>query len=103
MKRYRIICGECGSGREVGIIKGALNEIIDWLGNGPDPQVVKIISGRKRLDGQWGWQCVCGNNDLLTKQELKTIKDPAQPAPQELSKIIKNLKPDKPRFKMEAV
>lgn len=103
MKRYKVICGSCRSVRQVGIIKGAMGEIIDWLDNLPDPQVVKIISGRKRMDNNFGWECVCGNNDLLTQQEIASIKNKSAPKPQELNQIMKNLKPQEPKFKMVAI
>lgn len=99
MKKYQIICENCKATRSVGILEST----IDWLDNLPDPQMVKIISGRHRIDSQWGWQCVCGNNDLLTDQEIKNISNPSNPKPQELSTIAKNLIPQTPRFKMEVV
>lgn len=78
-------------------------EVIDWLDNLPDPQVVKIISGRKRLDDQFGWQCICGQNDLMTEQELEHIENKAAPKPKEIAGIMNNLKPQKSKFIMEAV
>lgn len=103
MSRYKITCKECRATREVGIIKGLVNDVIDWLDNNPDPQVVKIISGRKRLDNNFGWECICGNNDLLTQQEIDTIKNKSAPEPKEIAQIIKDLKPAKSRFEMVVV
>lgn len=72
---------------------------IDWL-ESPENARHPIVSGRERLDGQWGFQCICGNNDLLTTQEARTFSNPVAPKPQEINDIVKNLKPDKPKFEM---
>lgn len=103
MKRYNVICKKCKSVRSVGIVKGAMSEIVDWLDNNPDPQVVKIVSARKRFDGEWGWQCVCGNDDMWTAQESKFIRNKVTPDPQQISDVIKNLKPVVPKFRMVEV
>ena len=65
--------------------------------------VDKVISARKRLDGQWGFQCSCGNNDIMTAQETQMIADQANPKPQEIEQIMQNLIPDNPKFIMETV
>lgn len=65
--------------------------------------VKNIISGRYRLDMQWGWQCVCGNNDITTEQEEREISNLSAPDPVDISKVLKNLIPDKPKFKMEVI
>lgn len=103
MQRYKITCKKCSSSREVGIVRGALNDIVDWLDNNPDPQLVKIISARKRFDGQFGWECICGNNDLWTNQETKFIRNKVNPDPQEISQVVKNLKPVASKFRMVTV
>lgn len=103
MKHYQVQCKKCKSARQVGIVEGSGHDLIDWLDNNPNPQVTKIISGRKRLDGNWGWQCVCGNNDLLTQQEVKEIKNKTDPDPVDISRVIKGLIPQKPQFEMRAV
>lgn len=102
MKLYLITCKKCQSCRKVGIVKG-MNEMIDWLDNNPDPSVVKIISGRKRFDGEWGWECICGNNDMWTAQESKFVKNKVSPEPQEIADVMKNLKPVPSMFEMVGV
>lgn len=52
---------------------------------------------------QWGWQCLCGANDLLSKQEAREITDKTNPDPQEINQILKNLKPQKAKFVMDRV
>lgn len=102
-KKYRVICGLCRASRQVGIIESNGSVLIDWQDNNPNPQEAKIISGRKRLDGNWGWQCVCGNDQLLTKQENETVTDKTNPDPAEIDKVVKNLVPEKVNFVMEAI
>lgn len=102
-KKYRVTCKECQAERVVGIVSGYVQPIIDWLDNNPDPTVTMIVSGRNRLDGNWGWECICGNNDLLTEQEKKEIKNLQNPDPKDLSQVIKNLIPQRPKFEMRAV
>lgn len=102
-KRYLITCKECGAKRQIGLVPGHADEIIDWLDNNPDAQATRIISGRKRLDGQWGWQCICGNDDLLTKQEKQGIKNASAPKPKELADIMNDLKVQPNKFEMVGV
>lgn len=80
--KYKIICQKCKGNSQVNIIQ----DIIEWI------DVKQVISGRKRLDGNWGWQCLCGNNSILTSQEKRNISNPAQPTALEVKKIIKNIK-----------
>lgn len=52
---------------------------------------------------QWGWQCFCGNNDILSNQENRVITDKVDPDPQEINQILKNLEPQKSKFVMDKV
>lgn len=100
---YKVTCKNCKAQREIKIIKSDSREIIDWLDNNPDPNEVKIISGRKRFDNAWGWQCICGNDDISTKQERQYIRNPRSPHPQDVAELVKNLKIQKPKFVMETI
>lgn len=101
MGRYLITCTECGASREVGITKGVMGDLIDWLDNRPDGE--QIVSGRPRLDGEFGWQCLCGNNDLMTSQEKQFIGKNTDPEPSTIKKIMDDIKTEVPKFKMERV
>lgn len=35
---------------------------------------VTIISGRYRKDLRWGWECICGNDSRLSRQEAPDAK-----------------------------
>jgi len=103
LKSYKVICQQCKAEREIRIFDSANQQTIDWLEDRPGALQSKIVSGRKRLDGNWGFQCLCGNNDILTKQEDKMITNPASPQPEELSTIVNNLKVQAPKFALVEV
>lgn len=89
--KYQVICANCKRSDEVGLI----GETLIWEGN------KHIISGRHRLDGEWGFQCgACGNDDLLTDQEKEEIADLQSPDPKDIEKVVSGLRPQKPRFTM---
>lgn len=87
MKQYKVTCKKCAGSNVVNIDDNTRQ--VAW-------QVTdRIISARFRLDNEWGFQCICGNNSLMTKQEREHITDPVKPDPKEITTIIKNLIPDK--------
>lgn len=93
--KYKVTCDNCRKSDEINIIQ---DRIIDWV----QSTCENIVSGRKRFDNQWGWECLCGNNDLLTKQESRQITNKQTPDPQEVADIVRNLKPDKSLFTMQS-
>lgn len=97
-KTYEVICDKCKGASLVGIRETSRGKIVNWL------KIGKVISARERLDMQMGWQCYCGNNTLLTKQETKEIKNHAQPEVSEIKSIVANLRPElKTGFKLKAI
>lgn len=86
MKRYKVTCLKCKSSESIPIDTN--RNLVAW------EKVTRIISARFRLDNKWGFQCLCGNNNLLTKQEDEKIKDKQNPDPKDISYVVKNLKPD---------
>lgn len=99
---YNVTCKVCSGERTIRIHDTAVGGRIDWLEDRAEPRPA-IISGRQRLDNNWGFQCACGNNDLLTAQETKSFSNPANPSPQELDQVVSNLRVDQPRFEMVTV
>lgn len=69
MKRYRVTCNNC---------KGSAELTID--DSSPlKPQVVyhqhtPIIASRFRGDGQWGFECQCGNDSRVAFSEKDQIE-----------------------------
>lgn len=100
---YNIICLNCKAVRRVGIVKNSAGNFIDWLDNNPDIQKVKIYSGRKRLDSNWGWQCICGNDDIMTNQEIKFIENKQSPNPKDIKDVLDSLIIQEPKFAMEQI
>lgn len=93
-KTYRVTCKKCKNSEEL---------IIDTSNTIYWKPVKHIISGRFRLDMNWGWQCICGNDDLITQQEKREIRNLQSPNPSDITKVLKALVPDKPKFKMELI
>lgn len=99
MQTYVVTCLECGAERRIKVVESIDGPKVDWL-ESADNANHPIVSARFRLDNQWGFQCVCGNNDLMTTQESRSMINPVRPTPQEIAEIVKNLKPDKPAFRL---
>lgn len=94
VKQYKVTCLKC---KQFNIVPIADDRSVMWK------NADRIISARYRLDNQWGFECFCQNNDIMTEQEKQMIKNHQQPEPKELSAIIKNLIPQKPKFRMELI
>lgn len=95
MESYKVICSNCGQSDVLAIEN---NRSVNW---GKIPKYV--ISARKRFDGVWGWQCLCGNNDLWSATETRYIKDKVNPDPLDIKTLLNNLKVEKPKFVMEKI
>lgn len=95
VKEYKVTCLKC---KQFNIVPIADDRSVMWK------NADRIISARYRLDNQWGFQCICGNNSLLTKQEDEYIEDKQSPDPKQISDVIKNLIPDNRKlFEMRSV
>lgn len=94
-KRYRITCLNCKDSSEVQIINGQNVIYIDQ---------VPIIACRLRGDLKWGFECQCGNDSRLAKEELPQIKTLVQGGEHAIEKLARSLKvKDESKFSMEAV
>lgn len=82
---YKVTCEACGGSSLVELIENALNKFIAYQKTG------EVISARPRLDGYWGFQCICGNNSLLSEQENRLIKDKVNPSPKDIQAVMKSL------------
>lgn len=92
--KYKITCKNCKSDQVIEIDE---RRIIIW------GHADRIISGRYRLDNKWGWQCICGANDLMTIEEEKFWDNKANPPkPKEMKNILENLKQRPSKFIMES-
>lgn len=94
-KEYKVTCLKC---KNFNVLPITEDRVVMWKNDD------RIISARFRLDNSWGFQCICGNNNLLTKQEDRFIENKQNPDPKQISEVIKNLKPDKRKlFEMRVV
>ena len=100
---YKIICKKCKANRLIDIISNQGRDVIDWRDNNPNPTVAKIVSGRKRLDDNWGFQCICGSDDLMSDQEKKFIADKQNPSPADITRVIEDLTIQTPKFEMRRI
>jgi len=95
VKEYKVTCLKC---KGFNILPIDDNRHVMWK------NADRIISARYRLDNQWGFQCVCGQNSLLTKQEDEYIENKQTPDPKQITEVIKNLIPDNRKlFEMRSV
>lgn len=95
VKEYKVTCLNCNN---FNIVPIADDRNVMWK------TADRIISARYRLDGNWGFQCICGQNNLLTEQEDKYIENKQSPDPKQINEVIKNLIPDNRKlFEMRSV
>lgn len=95
VKEYKVTCLKCKGSNVVPI---ADDRSVMWK------NADRIISARFRLDNQWGFQCICGNSNLLTKQEDEQIDNKQSPDPKQITDIVKNLIPDNRKlFEMRSI
>lgn len=89
-KTHQVICQKCKGQRVIQLHDTDRGKMIDWLEDKQE-EPYTIISGRQRYDGEFGWECVCGNKSIDTAQELRVIGNKASPQPQEINEIMENL------------
>jgi len=95
VKEYKVTCLKCKGSNIVPI---ADDRSVMWK------NCDRIISARYRLDNQWGFECICSNNSLLTEQEDRYIDDKQSPDPKQINEVIKNLIPDNRKlFEMRSI
>lgn len=93
--KHKVTCLKCKKSDTISIVD---ERHVDWNHSTSN----NIISARKRLDNEFGFQCRCGNDDILSQQEKRNITDKENPDPQEVAEIVRNLKPQKSKFQVVA-
>jgi len=81
-KNYKVICQKC---------KGYSELNIDDYSRVTYKNIGQVISARFRLDNNWGFECLCGQDSRMTDQEKRMISDWTNPRPLELDEIKNNL------------
>lgn len=106
MKSYKITCLNCKGSNVAMIINKDGDQVIDLNhDHRRHPDNIHIISGRLRGDLQFGWECMCGNDSRLARQEFPAIRELVINGSEDaIKKITNSLKrEDKKKFKMEEV
>lgn len=95
-QKYRITCLNCKGSSKIQIINDKDVIYVDH---------VPIIACRLRGDLQWGFECQCGNDSRLAKEELSQIDNLVVKGSREaIQKIADSLKvKDKLKFNMENI
>lgn len=94
MKRYEVKCLKCKKSAFVNI--GA-DHRIDFEGG----VQTNLLAGRYRADSEFGWECTCGNDNRISKQESKQMDQLVKGTPQQIADIVKTLSiPDSKQFQM---
>lgn len=99
MKRYKVTCLKCKADDTI-IING--KEIIGFEKGAS----TNFLAGRYRKDMQWGWECICGNDNRISKQEENNMDFLIDPRSNKagIDKIVAGLKlDDKKQFSMGEV
>lgn len=99
MQRYQVTCLKCKKSDNILIDKRSIIAFEKGAST-------NFLAGRYRKDMQWGWECICGNDNRLSKQEENMFDTLIDPRSNKLGidKIMAGLKlDDSKQFKMEAV
>ena len=94
MKRYEVTCLKCKKSSFVRISDG---HQIDYEGG----MNTNLLAGRWRKSLDFGWECVCGNDNRLSKQEKDEMNNLVTGTPQQIAQIVKSLSiADDKQFRM---
>ena len=70
MKRYEVTCLKCKQS-DILLIEDDSHAIINY-GKGAG---TNLLAGRWRKDNQWGFECICGNDNRVSKQEEQFLTE----------------------------
>lgn len=98
MKKYKVTCLKCNES-DVLVINDS-DHVVHDFGNGAG---TNLLAARWRGDGEWGFECRCGNDNRLSKHEEKDLKKlVVRGDPLSIKRIADSLKiPDNKQFSME--
>ncbi len=100
MKRYEVTCLKCKES-DVLLIEDEQHAIVNF-GKGAG---TNLLAGRWRGSKDWGWECICGNDNRISKQESEYLD---QLVTRGDAKTIDDIKkslsiPDAKQFRMAVV
>jgi len=97
MNRYEVTCLKCKQS-DILLIDDNSHAIINY-GKGAG---TNLLAGRWRKDSQWGWECICGNDNRVSKQEEQFLTELVTQG--SIEDIKKSLKlDDNKQFKVKAI
>lgn len=70
MKRYEVTCLKCKQS-DILLIDDNSHAIINY-GKGAS---TNLLAGRWRKDERFGWECICGNDNRVSKQEEQFLSE----------------------------
>lgn len=102
-KKYRIKCLKCNGSNTALISEVRDGEFAIDLDTDHRKNPIFIISGRYRGDMNYGWECACGNDSRLAREEFKDIDSLViNGGKQAIAHITQSLKvEDDKKFRME--
>lgn len=96
MTKYKVTCLNCG---ESDIL--AIDDMNHFVGDTEKKLSTNFKSYRWRGDMKWGFQCFCGNDNRLAKEEEPDFEKLVDGDPITVQKIADSLKiPDEKQFEM---
>lgn len=101
MERHKVTCLKCKQSDNVMIVRNPITggRIISFEAGAATP----FLSGRYRADGQYGFECSCGADTRLCKEEAKDFDKLVYGSPMGIEKLRKTLqRGTKQWFRMEA-
>jgi hypothetical protein len=84
MKRYEVTCLKCKTSAFVRISE---NHEIMFEGG----VSTNLLAGRWRKSMDFGWECTCGNDNRISKQEQNEMNELVKGTPQQIADIVKSL------------
>lgn len=100
MKNYKVTCLKCGKYDVAEILEDAENPKIFFKSG----MATNFLAGRWRGDRNWGFECLCGNDNRLGASEVEFFDQLVKGTPKQVADIKASLEiPDKTQFTMVAV
>lgn len=97
--RYKVTCLECGES-DILVIDEVQHQVVDYEGK----MNTNFQSFRWRPDSQWGYFCVCGNDNRLAPSEANDFDKLVRGDAISIKKIAASLLiPDEKQFNSEQI
>jgi len=102
-KNYLVTCLSCGGHNKASIYPGAKDQFLCDLNTDHEKTGnINIISARYRPTMTWGFECICGNTSLLSRQELPDVEKLVVGSQAAVDKVVASLEVrDEDKFTMK--